>query len=265
MRAVISFLFILSLLAQTGALHVVSGVVDLTSVQTKVATQSPGDNTTNAASTAFVQAAVTAGGGSSAPFYLGPSLTPLDVVGNWASINFDGTSSFTRINTNVAEQIKFTGNASANWRLRTENLPAAPYTITATLTCSGFIEGNSAICGIYLYDGTKLIGLEHLSATALNEYRVERITNVTTDGSTSATAVTGSRIGRVLVLRLKDDNIGNRFFYYSEDDGNTFTQLFTEGSTQFLTPTKWGYGGLNAISTNNAEVVRLVSMKITSP
>lgn len=55
--AVLTTAAIIALFAQTGPINVVGGTVDLSSVLTKVATQSAGDNTTNAASTAFVTAA----------------------------------------------------------------------------------------------------------------------------------------------------------------------------------------------------------------
>ena len=39
---------------------------------------------------------------------------------------------------------------------------------------------------MYFYDGTKLMGLEMIVQGAYNAFRVEKITNVTTDGSTPA-------------------------------------------------------------------------------
>jgi hypothetical protein len=218
------------------------------------------------------------GGSGTSPYYFGPALTALDSVSNWSSVNLSCTGcNSTRLNTNAAEQIEFRDSSALNWRLRMENLPATPYTITATLVCNLLTQANSAVCGIYLYDGTKLEGVELLSQSGQMVYRAEQLNSVTSDHASLCTGqYTGNILGRTLNFRIKDDGT-TRTFYYSEDDGNTFSNTWgtwtTPGACQetdatgWLTPTKVGYGGVSQIggSSTFTEIVRLVSWKVTSP
>lgn len=218
------------------------------------------------------------GGSGTAPYYFGPALTALDSVSNWSSINLACTGcGSTRLNTDAAEQIEFRDSGTLNWRLRVENLPATPWTVTATLTCSPYIEANSLDCGLFLYDGTKLEGVSLLSQAGVMLYRVEQMNSVTSDHATLCNSqYTSNILGRTLNFRITDDGT-TRKFYYSEDDGNTFSNTWgtwtTPGACQetdasgWLTPTKVGYGGISITggASNVAEIVRLVSWKVTSP
>ncbi len=144
-------------------------------------------------------------------------------------------------------------NASLNLRLLTTPLGGATYTCIATIS-GGVSATNSTNWGLYIYDGTKAIGLEILNQSTgsggVNRLRVQRFTNVTTASTTSAGPTIGI-VGFPITLKIVQD-VTNRTYYYYEN--NAFTQFFQEAAGTFLTETSIGPGGICQIGASGASV-----------
>ncbi len=154
-------------------------------------------------------------------------------------------------------------DATLNWRLYTQTVPATPWALSTYIANPQVFTGSSATdIGIYLYDGTKLEGIEdlcvgagsagHCSTTLPGFMRVERITNVTTDsaaeygGDTSAWnfAVELGSEGKTGVYVRWCDN-GTNLYAESSQDGLTWFPFYSEAVGAWITPTKVGFGGVN--------------------
>ena len=171
---------------------------------------------------------------------------PAGKVSDWTGVNTG--ANWTATDSAGSIYIKITTNSSLNWRLLTKVVPATPYTIDI------FWRSYEAVVsaqntGVYFYDGTKLMGLEALALSGVYYLRVEKMTNVTTDGSTAASLNGGSSVNLMgpwaggLCGRLSNDGATLTFAYSM--DCRIFSTLFSEAVGTFITPTKFGFGGLS--------------------
>lgn len=166
------------------------------------------------------------------------------------------------------------GLVALNWQLRTIAVPGTtPWRVSARIACtetpappnSGSAVANTATCGLYLSDGTKLEGIELLQAgtgtLALTQaWRVEHITNVTTDGSTAW----GGGNGAILTFTGQEGAYlawcydGTNLYAEYSLEGQFWNQIIKETSP-FLTPTTVGPGGLFTGSTSTNAIVSMQS------
>jgi hypothetical protein len=145
-------------------------------------------------------------------------------------------------------------NASVNWRILKRALPGATYTVIASIR--GIPSGsNSLTFGLYLTDGTKLIGFENLNQNAgaggINRIRVERMNSVTSDNATMA-GPTINVVGYPMTLKITNDGVNRTFYYY---ENGAFTQFYQEAFNAFLTETDVGPGGLSVAGSTAVTVL----------
>jgi hypothetical protein len=148
--------------------------------------------------------------------------------------------------------VYITPNGSVNFRLATQALSAPPYTVIAKLDCRFINQAtlNTAVtaaipaqvCGIFLYDGTKIEDIELLENVTAPQLAVRQSSSVTSGGSLVAGATANLVPSSSFVIKIVD-NSTNRIFYYYTNGG--FTSFFSEASAAFLTPTSVGPGGLD--------------------
>lgn len=191
---------------------------------------------------------------------------PAGPAAGWTTVN-PGTE-FTLSDDSAGDlYYKITATSALNWRIATKNTPATPYMIDVFWRSQQTSNNTGTIAydtGIYFYDGTKLMGLESLNAGAsgpaaqLTFLRVEKMTNVNTDSGTAASVIPnspitadqstylGSEFGGICG-RLKNDGT-TLSFYYSLDCHN-FSLIYSEAVGTFITPTKYGIGGVAEAST----------------
>lgn len=161
-----------------------------------------------------------------------------------------------------------TDNASLNWRILAANAPSTPYKVQMQVKVFSSDYANSQAAGLYFYDGTKLSGLELLLQSGGAKFRVEHVTNVTTDGSTAyaestAYAIVASELNVAGVVYLSPisyiwyqvRNSGTTLFYDVSFDGANFINLFSESVGTFITPTEVGFGGLSVVNSATEQVV----------
>lgn len=130
-------------------------------------------------------------------------------------------------------------DASAyNWRIRKKALPAAPYTVTLAFVPTWTNSSNKfALC-------LRESGSGKLEAMVMGDYAL----SITDYSSPTAFAATPSSFGgcasqvALLFMQVSDDNAGNRTWRYSTD-GVHFMQIYTAGSTSYLTPDEIGFMG----------------------
>ena len=146
-------------------------------------------------------------------------------------------------------------SGSVNWRLLTQSLGGnSTYTLIATVRGFPISTLNSQAFGVYIYDGTKLSGLEVLWQAAGsgggNRIRVEEMTNVNTDSSTVQAAAQNDCPQMLTVKIVKDGT--HRTWYYWE--AGAFTQFYQETHNNFLTETDVGIGGLCITSNSGVQL-----------
>jgi len=158
-------------------------------------------------------------------------------------------------------------NASVNWRLLTQSLGgASTYTFTATVRAFLAVAA-SGTYGIYVSDGTKLIGFEMLGQRSIDggifRLRVQRMNSVTVDNATMA-GPTIDLSPYIATLRIVKDAI-NRTFYYFEN--GAFVQFYQEAATDFLTETEVGFGGLSVYGSalDSMILVDLLQWSVSTP
>lgn len=158
-----------------------------------------------------------------------------------------------------------------NWRGRFVNQPATPYTLYAVLGDDAVTGGGAQNYGLYFTDGTKLMSIEFvltaIGGAPSGYIRVEKITDVNTDGTTAAARPTGIGANQYppiafsnLFFRLGNDGSTLTFSYSL--DGYNFVQLFSESVGTYITPTQIGFGGLNFQAVNTQDLhIYLLSWK----
>jgi hypothetical protein len=133
-----------------------------------------------------------------------------------------------------------------------------PYSIALELSqANGSNLMGATDSGLYLFDGTKLEGIECLSTgtNGVPELRVEHITNVTTDGSTvfggntfPSFNNTENCLAGAFYVRWR--NNGTTLFADASPDGVVWNNFYSEAVGSFITPTSYGWGGVAESSPN---------------
>lgn len=177
-------------------------------------------------------------------------------------------SSFTWVNQGSATAAQGSSNgpilmtlpkvSSLNWAGLFLTPPSTPYKVIAELHCITQDFLDSQVCGVYFYDGTKLLGFEFLMQTGGTQPRIEHITNITTDGSTPQSGLQQIQaqpiapIPAPLWVQLRDD--GTNLYVDYSPDGVNFINWYSEAVGSYLTPTQIGFGGVNVTSSANLDL-----------
>jgi hypothetical protein len=114
----------------------------------------------------------------------------------------------------------------------------------------------TALLGLYFYDGTKLMGIEY---NAFNpSIRVEKMNSPTSDNATVVSLGFVGLLGPAMCFKITQQS-GILSFYYSLT-GYDFELLYSEAAGTFITPTQWGWGGVNeGSSTTPTTLIALMS------
>ena len=181
----------------------------------------------------------------------------------WSIINCGSQCAYSDFSS-AFQSLMIFDNGTTNWRLVTRSLPASnSYTAIATINCLGVIPQNSQTCGLYISDGTKLEGVEVLSANGAGlEYqlRVQKMNTTSSDAGTLA-GPTGKIISNPATLKIVGDATHRTFFYWSN---GAYVQFFQEPIATFLTETTVGFGGLSNAG-NNWINPQLLYWSLTNP
>jgi hypothetical protein len=124
-------------------------------------------------------------------------------------------------------------------------IPSTPYTLDVLSSVAGTpISADAIGSGLMLYDGTKYISLwsQLVGGVAAGSNVRNTKTNWTNRTTASGSTVNlAGWTGPLNWVRLTDDGT-NRVFYWSLN-GKDFTEIMTEATNTFLTPTNWGLMG----------------------
>jgi hypothetical protein len=181
-------------------------------------------------------------------------------VAGWTGVNTGAAWTATDIGGTIHAEIARTGTLNVRGLVKAQ--PSTPYTCIGHFHAQQDMTGTSGAmnAGLYFYDGTKLMGLEYLTGTTNADaftIRVQKWTNITTastaHGATSK-QMGASPFGSGAWVRLVNNGT-NLTFAYSLD-GLVWEQIFSEAVGTFLTPTHYGFGGIN-LSTNTASILRI--------
>lgn len=182
------------------------------------------------------------------PFLNGRQATLPGLVSGWTAVN--GASNFTATDTAGAVNLTITRNATLNWRILAKTATPASVTYFFNMNITGTSTG---LAGVYFYDGTKLMGIEITTGGVI---RVEKINSVTSDNSTAASLnLLNASNGVWMRLTNAASTLG---FQYSVD-GQVWNTLFSEAVATFITPTKYGFGGVSVTggSTDSVNISML--------
>lgn len=188
----------------------------------------------------------------------GNSGTPPGPISGWTGINIG--SNWTGVDdVGGAIEIIETDSSSVDWRFYIKAQPATPYTkIFQFDTYQTF--ANSCLFGCYFYDGTKFMGIELVvQATGLMTLRVEKLTNFSTDFTTAFSVtplpiqllpflygpISGVNQPHFVNVYFRLGNTGSTLTFDWSRDGATWHNIFSEAVGTFITPTSYGFGGLN--------------------
>lgn len=136
-------------------------------------------------------------------------------------------------------------NGGLNWGFVKQSLAGIPYDFSCSIrfTQNNMLNNNAGDIGVYLTDGTKLIGFEVLElANSTPSLRVERMNSVTSDNGTVAGPTGNIMPFSVFSLRIVNDGVNRTFYYWN---AGAWTQFYQEASGSFLTETGVGVGGLS--------------------
>ncbi len=220
-------------------------------------TQSPGDNSTKIATTAYVNAASggSPGGSFSEIQYRGGSST-FGAMTNTAPVP---TASWTKVNCATAlctvddfaadmMGFKVDGHAGTAWGAAIQSLGSAPYTVIARMKI-GVINNNSSsqVAGLCLYDGTKLYSIaNNYNAAAQVSVETRQTANVSSAGTAANT--TASVTGDLVTFKINDNSTNRIWSYWSN---GTWVQLLSETTATFLTPNAVGPCALDLVVNAN--------------
>ncbi len=157
-----------------------------------------------------------------------------------------------------------TDSGALNWRILTQSLGgASTYTFIATVRCLVISGNSSQVYGIYLYDGTKLIGFELLNQAAgaggILRLRVERMNSVTSDNSTQA-GPTGSLVPQTVTLKIVKDATNRTYYYWA---AGAYTQFLQEANNAFMTETDVGFGAASIVGSSAVSMaLELISWSV---
>ena len=136
-------------------------------------------------------------------------------------------------------------NSGQNWRFVTQPL-TVPYTLYAEIGC--YVSNNQTAqnCGVYLYDGTKIEGIEQLHTTNNQpRLRVETMNSVTSDNATVAGP--SAVVGDTFSVRIVNNSSTRTWSYWNN---GAWTQILSESSGTWLTETSAGPGAFSQTSNN---------------
>jgi hypothetical protein len=163
----------------------------------------------------------------------------------WTVLN-EGSSVLSQATTPGPIAISIPDTTLLNWRGLVQPVVAAPYTYTAFIRSMQYPNGLQSV-GMSFYDGTKLMSLEQLTQGPLHSFlRVEKIDNITTDGSTCANTANPTYAGFTyggLWVQLSND--GTDLSFRFSLDGQNWNVLYSEPVGEFVTPTHVGFTGLS--------------------
>lgn len=194
------------------------------------------------------------GGGSSieAPFTAPPQT-------GWAWVN-QGTSTLVDA---VSEQVLVGGatGSGANLVARARTAPATPYTATARIRAISPAKAYmSAGIGLRNSSTGQIIAFDLLALSTGATFRVAKF-NTAVSFNSEYINITFPYLSD-LWLRISDDGTNRKFFWSS--DGVYWTQFYSVGRTDFMTPDQLIFlvGTENSLTPNFAPISRLLSWKI---
>lgn len=125
-------------------------------------------------------------------------------------------------------------------RYMRNTFPTAPYRFAIAMTMTTYAGGRA---GIVLFNGTGSVTYEYFQATdATPKINSTNMTNDTTASGSNFgpwnTHMVG--IGGLLWIAIRDDNAGTRYFETSRNGGLSWVTVFSESSTDFITPNAIG-------------------------
>lgn len=127
--------------------------------------------------------------------------------------------------------------------IQSATISGTPYTVIESIDCVG-IEINSArSCGLWLSDGTKFETIELISNSNAPAIRV--LTGTTPIGGTYAVPggpTAGFSVPSHTTFKVVDNGANRVWYVYI---AGAFSVIFTEASGTFLTPTAYGFGGID--------------------
>jgi hypothetical protein len=147
-----------------------------------------------------------------------------------------------------------------NWSfLMQSNAFSAPYSIAAefsVISPQPTSGGSGQVGGLYLSDGTKFEGIECLQDSSGSLLRVEHLTNFTTDtgsvfgpdafvATNAVLPFTTSCSQGAMYARWR--NNGTTLAADVSPDGVVWQNFYSEAVGSFLTPTSYGWGGLDNV------------------
>jgi hypothetical protein len=145
----------------------------------------------------------------------------------------------------IALSLPDSGSTCCTWRGIFQSVTACPWKVTAALQASVPTSNNVDLNGLYLYNGTKLIGFELEETNSGYIQRIEHITNVTTDGSTPWNSASGwsmrNDYNGIIFEQIRDDC--TNYYFDSSVNGVTYYTLYQEAVGSYMTATEVGYGG----------------------
>lgn len=194
-------------------------------------------------------------------------LTAPPAASGFTGVNIQAGTSITNSGaTPNTIQIKMPATASLNWQIYTKVLPATPWRAQMYWSANpGPGYANTSLGGQYLYDGTKLEGIEALfqlsGSTPVSSLRVEHISNVTTDNSTVATQAGLAFISTSGIYTAFCDDGTNIVAEWSYD-GKIWNSLNSEAIGSFITPTQIGPGAGSSVATGSIVYVNVRGWQI---
>lgn len=190
-----------------------------------------------------------------------PAITALPTTG-WTNVN-SGV-----VNDSLPGQaIDFfvPANGSLNWRLYARSLQSlSTYTVVMSVNCMQNVLSIVAdTCGaLYLYDGTKIAGYEVLFQSAGSggnfQLRIEQITSVTVDSSTVFGA-TQNLSAVTVTVKVVEDGVHRTWSHWAT---GAWVQDLQQNTGTFLTPTQFGFGGLNLTGDANNANLRFAGSRL---
>lgn len=202
------------------------------------------------------------GGGGSGLFNQVMSATPTSAGTGLTSWFNQGSATVADSATGICITAPSSGGSNS-FAGRYKAAPAAPYTVTALLTCT---QNSSAFGALAFgwYDGTKLHHIEYdLGNTgAFATLNVNRWSNPTTYSSTDITIGNQNNVDVPIWFQLSDDGT-NVYFRYGTDGANFFTAYQVAKASGFLS----SYSNIMFANdpVNSQKFVTLMSYKEHSP
>lgn len=154
--------------------------------------------------------------------------------------------------------------SSVEWRGLFVAVPTCPWKLTATVRASLPNTNSSSANGIYLYDGTKLVGWETLYTSNGYMSRIEHINSVSVDGSTPFSGNQGfvmrNDIQSPLATQIRDDCTS--YYFDSSVDGVVFFNEYSEAVGSYIAATNIGVGGVQVQGATSPLYVSLFAWQL---